>query len=269
MLLFPHIKINLGLSIIGKRSDGFHNLESIFYPVQYFDCIEIHKSDRFQIKYQGLQIPGNADDNLCQKAYKLMLERYDIPCVELTLLKHIPMGAGLGGGSSNGAFTISAINSLFNLGLGKSELEALALELGSDCPYFITSGAKYVQGRGEILEDIPLNLKGIHITMVMPGIHITTGQAFAYIKPQPTDIPLTDIITVPINNWISILRNDFEDFAFSNFPELQTIKQELYNSGADYCQMSGSGSTIFALSAIKLNINKSLNKYPTWQGILD
>lgn len=253
MILFPCCKINLGLHVINKREDGFHNLETIFYPVQWCDMLEIvrdNESAKGQVKFtsDGLIIEGNIENNLVVKAYNLLHQKYDLVAVKVFLYKKIPMGAGLGGGSSNAAFALILLNELFSLRLTTFELEKYATQLGSDCAYFIKRGAQFAKGRGEILEPISLNLKNYFLCLIKPDIHVSTIQAFSSVKKRgESSASLKDLIQLPMNEWKNVIQNDFEESVFKNYPELADIKNKLYDMGAEYAAMSGSGSTLLGL----------------------
>jgi len=273
LISFPNCKINIGLYITGKRPDGFHNLESVFYPVPFTDALEIIPSpnqNKFSFKSEGIKVTENTEDNLCVKAYKLLQKEYDLPPVEMFLLKKLPSGAGLGGGSSDASFTLKMLNELFELNIPFEKLESFAAQLGSDCPFFIKNKAAFVTGRGEFLEEIDFSLKGYHITIIHPGIHISTKEAFANIKPRQPEISLKEQIQKPISEWRNFITNDFEAYAFSAYPELAEIKKNLYSAGALYAAMSGSGSAVYGISENKPEIkNKMPENYLVWQGILE
>jgi 4-diphosphocytidyl-2-C-methyl-D-erythritol kinase len=250
VVIFPNCKINLGLQILQKRADGFHDLETVFYPIPLKDVIEAVRSDTFQFTNTGIVIEGNITDNICYKAWKLLANRHAISPVHLHLHKAIPAGAGLGGGSSDGAFTLKLLNQLFQLKLSTETLIDYALELGSDCPFFIINKPAFATGRGEILQSIPLDLSAFTFVLVNPGIHVNTGWAFsqlalANISAEPGSI--RQIITQPVTEWKEKLINDFENIVFEKHPEIKQIKATLYDSGAVYASMSGSGSTVFGI----------------------
>ncbi|MEP0986545.1 4-(cytidine 5'-diphospho)-2-C-methyl-D-erythritol kinase [Ekhidna sp.] len=247
MITFPNAKINLGLNIVSKREDGYHNIESCFYPIPWQDSLEVIEAASFGFYSYGLDIPGNSSTNLCIKAYELIRANHDIPPVEIHLLKNIPMGAGLGGGSADGAFTLKMLNNLFELGLSNSQLEAYALQLGSDCPFFIKNQPAIANGRGEQLETIALDLSGYYLVIHNPGIHVSTQEAYAGVKPQIPTTPIADIIHTPKNEWKEVLFNDFEASIFPNHPEIEQLKKEMYEAGASYASMTGSGSTVYGL----------------------
>lgn len=248
MVLFPNCKINLGLNVINKRDDGYHDLETIFYPLQIKDAVEIIEKKSIQFSISGLIIDGDIQNNLCLKAYQLLKEEFpQLPTIQIHLHKAIPMGAGLGGGSTDGAFTLKLLNKKFNLSLSEKQLTDYALQLGSDCPFFIVNKSCFAKGRGEILEELDIDLSAFKIILVHPGIHIGTGAAFSTIKPAATKKSLKDIIQQPIVTWKKELKNDFEEPVFVQYPEIKNIKDELYRSGAIYSSMSGSGSAVYAI----------------------
>ena len=263
MVVFPNCKINLGLRITGKRADGYHNLETVFIPIPLRDALEIlpasdaNLSNPIAYRQSGNKIDGNDLDNICIKAYQLLkLDFPSLPPIQLHLHKEIPIGAGLGGGSADGAFTLKLLNEQFNLHLSTEQLIQYALKLGSDCPFFIINTPCYATGRGEILSPIVLNIAGYTIVVINPGIHINTGQAFTQLKKQielsnhinNKNIPLIkDILLQDIYTWKTTLFNDFEFAAFGQFPVLKAIKATLYKQGAVYAAMSGSGSTMFGI----------------------
>lgn len=246
MVLFPNCKINLGLNITGKRSDGYHDLETVFYPVHLKDAVEVIESSSFQFSTSGLTIDGNTENNLCSKAYHLLKKDLPhLPTIQMHLHKAIPMGAGLGGGSADGAFTLKLLNKKIQLGLSEKQLINYSLQLGSDCPFFIINKPCYATGRGENLEQIDLDLSNYKIVIVHPGIHISTAWAFENITPQKPERSVKEIIQQPIETWKSELNNDFEEPVFTKYPEIKKIKDELYNASAVYASMSGSGSAVY------------------------
>jgi len=247
MISFPNAKINLGLNIIGKREDGYHNIESGFYPIPWHDSLEIVASKDFSFQSYGLEIPGDSASNLCVKAYHLLKETFDIPPVAIHLLKKIPMGAGLGGGSADGAFALKLINDLFKLELADAQLEAFALRLGSDCPFFIENKAAIANGRGEQLKVIDLDLKGYYMAIHNPGIHISTKEAYAGIAPKTPSYSITNLLQQPVSIWKDHLVNDFEHSIFPHYPEIEKLNMEMYTEGALYASMTGSGSTVYGI----------------------
>ena len=255
MIVFPNCKLNLGLNILQKRSDGYHDLETIFYPLQLTDSLEIIESrlpgkPASPFTSSGLPIAGNPSNNLCVKAYRLLKKDYpEIPGVQIHLHKVIPAGAGLGGGSADGAFALKMMNELFELGLSTGDLIKYALQLGSDCPFFIINKPCFATGRGEILKEIELNLSAYKFVVVNPGIHIDTGRAFLEMTPAHPEHSVQEIIKIPIERWKDYLKNDFEKPVFLKHREIVEIKDNLYNMGAIYASMSGSGSTVFGIFA--------------------
>lgn len=264
MIVFPNGKINLGLFIHGKRNDGYHNLETVFYPVSLRDVVEIitlpysefPESDKNQFRFvcSGLPVDGDTNNNLCVKAYYLLKKDFpSLPAVHMHLHKVIPMGAGLGGGSADGAFTLKLINEKFGLNLTTRQLIDYALQLGSDCPFFILNKPCYATGRGEVLEEINLDLSAYCFVIVNPGIHINTRWAFSAISSLVSDTirlqagSLRELITQPVETWKEALANDFEQVVSEKHPEVKEIKNYLYDQEAIYAAMSGSGSTVFGI----------------------
>ena len=249
MIVFPNCKINLGLRILRKRSDGFHDLETVFYPLQLRDALEIVSVEKkTQYTNTGMLIEGKKDDNLCIKAYQLLKNDFpQLPDLQIHLHKAIPVGAGLGGGSSDGAFTLKLLNKKFNLGLSVDQLLDYALRLGSDCPFFIVNKPCFATGRGEFLEVIKADLSEYKIVLVNPGVHVSTLWAFTQITPSLPDKSIKEIIEQPIATWKDELKNDFEEPIFKAHPEIKAIKEQLYEAGAIYSGMSGSGSAIYGI----------------------
>lgn len=252
MIVFPNCKINLGLHILQKRADSFHDLETVFFPIALQDALEIVQSPSptpvIQFNTTGLKIDSSAEDNICFKAYQIIKNDFPgLPAIKMHLHKVIPSGAGLGGGSSDGAFTLLLLNKKFNLGLSEEQLIDYALQLGSDCPFFIKNKPCYATGRGERMEEIDLDLSQYEIVLVNPQIHIHTGKAFSKINPVNQRISIKEIIQRPIEKWKELLKNDFEEVVFADHPEVKAIKEELYRQGAVYASMSGSGSTVYGL----------------------
>lgn len=260
MVVFPNSKINLGLNILDKRPDGFHNLETVFIPIPLKDSLEIIRAKEntgVTFSQSGFVVDGNTEDNLCVKAYHLLKKDFtQLPSIQMHLHKAIPMGAGLGGGSADAAFTLQLLNDKFHLGLSTDQLIQYALSLGSDCPFFIINKPCFASGRGEILELLELSLKGYYLVLVNPGIHINTGWAFSMLKKgNRASKKLSEHITAPIADWRNSISNDFEEPVFAAHPSLKEIKENLYNNGALYAAMSGSGSTMFGLFADLAGIN--------------
>lgn len=254
MLSFPNCKINLGLHVVSKRPDGYHNLETLFLPVPLTDELEINISETNSFSQDGIPIAGNPNDNLCVKAYNLLRESYpeQVGSVTIHLKKNIPFGAGLGGGSADAAFTLKMLNELFSLQLSSDELRAFAARLGADCPFFIDNQPAYATGIGDLLEPFPVNLSGYALLLVKPQDAVSTKEAYSGIVPRDkrTDINPVDLkaaLCQPIDLWKEVVVNDFEDSVFPAHPAIAAIKQQLYDCGATYAAMSGSGSTVFGL----------------------
>ena len=253
MITFPNIKINLGLSITEKRPDGYHNLETVFYPVALEDALEIRTNPEAQQKFtlhqHGMEIAGNPENNLVVKAYLLLDKEFHLPPVEIHLYKHIPSGAGLGGGSSDAAFMLKLLNEHYNLQLSDNQLEDYAATLGADCAFFIKNTPTYAEGIGNIFSPIELSLKGYRIMIVKPDVFVSTREAFANIRPHRPAYPVREVIRRPVAEWKDTLINDFEASVFPQYPVIGEIKEELYHQGAIYASMSGSGSSVFGLFA--------------------
>mgnify|MGYP001237224398 CR=1 FL=1 len=246
MIVFPNAKINVGLRITSKRPDGFHELESVFYPVNWKDVLEVNESEKLSFVSTGIEIPGKGSNNLCVKAFELIKEAYDIPNVKIHLHKNIPIGAGMGGGSSDGAFMIKALNKLFKLKLSLDKQIELASKLGSDCPFFILNKPCYVEGVGNIMKPFDISLKGFKVILVYPKLHIDTSWAYAQIIPEKSESNWQKELFKPVKDWKAI-KNDFEITIFDREPVIENIKKKLYAQGAYYASMSGSGSTVFAI----------------------
>ncbi len=252
MVVFPNCKINLGLSIVQKREDGFHDLETAFYPVKFHEALEAISSSipEKEIAYSssGIKIEGTDENNLCVRAFQLIKKDFpELPSIKLHLHKAIPSGAGLGGGSADAAFTLKLLNEKFQLNIPEQQLINYATQLGSDCPFFIINQPCFATGRGEILQKINVDLSGFKIALINPGIHINTAWAFTQLTPQRPAISIKEIILQPIVTWKENLKNDFEKPIFDAHPEIKTIKEKLYKMGALYTSMSGSGSTVFGI----------------------
>lgn len=268
MVVFPHCKINLGLHIISRREDGYHNIETCFYPVPWTDILEIIKAEKFSFSNSGLDIPGNPKDNLCIKAYQLLQRDFDLAPVQMHLHKVIPTGAGLGGGSSDAAFTLRSLNSIFNLKLSNQQLNDYASQLGSDCSFFVDDKPMFGSSRGEILTPTSLNLKGMFLALVKPDTHVATSEAYAGVKPQRPAITLDEILMLPLSEWRGKLVNDFEQSVFQKYPDIAAIKQELYNQGAVYASMSGSGASVFGIFNSPIELKKYFFGMTYWTGVL-
>lgn len=268
MICFPNAKINLGLLVKEKRHDDMHNIETCLVPVPLFDILELLPSSNFSLNLMGLPIYGNPEENIIVKAWDLITSvRKDIPPVKVYIYKTIPPGSGLGGGSSNAAFFLMALNNYFSLGLSATDLELLTAKIGVDCPFFINNMTTIATGIGNEFSACDNPVSGMRITIVFPKIHISTKEAYSKIVPVRKS-SITDVLNSDRSAWKSELKNDFEEIIFSDFPELNEIKRLLYNSGADYASLTGSGSAVYALSEKPINLRRLNERYKVWSGIL-
>lgn len=247
MIAFPNAKINLGLFVTEKRPDGFHNIETVFYPVGWCDMLEFVEAREHQFTSSGIQISGDPESNLVIKAYRLMQKDFRLPRLKIHLHKQIPFGAGLGGGSSDGAFMLQLLNKTFDLNLSGEKLFEYASVLGSDCPFFILNRPVYATGRGEIMQPLAFQLNGMSILLVKPPVDVSTAKAFQWIVPEKTEISLPELLRLPVKEWKDKVVNQFESSVFQQYPEIREIRKQLYNLGADYASLSGSGSCVFGL----------------------
>ena len=252
MLFLPNCKINIGLNVVEKRSDNYHNIETVFFPVPLTDILQIDieqtndKSD-FSFSVFGEKIAGNTENNLVIKALRLLQKDFPIPRLNIKLTKNIPTGAGLGGGSANAAFMLKGMNQLLNLQLSSAQLQIYASQLGADCAFFVNNRTVFAQGTGNIFSDVNLSLQGYYIVIIKPDIHISTAEAYAHIIPKKPEISLQKAIYEPIEKWKSLIVNDFEESVFAQFPPIAKIKQQLYDCGAIYASMSGSGAALYGI----------------------
>lgn len=270
MILYPNAKINIGLNIRFKRDDGFHELETLMYPVNLTDVLSINISrntkNKINFTSEGISIDGKADDNLIVKAYKLLDSIYKLPSLNIHLKKVIPFGAGLGGGSADCAFTIAGINKLCNLKLSIKQMEKLSANLGSDCPFFIQNRPAIAKGRGEQLELFDINLSSYKIVIVLPNILISTKIAYSLVVPHKPKQNLDDLLILSIKNWRDLIKNDFEDSVFSQYSEIRDIKNSLYVKGAEYAALSGSGSAVFGIFKSRIDLKGAFpENYFIWQ----
>lgn len=249
MIAFPNAKINLGLNVLSKREDGYHTIETVMAPVSFCDILEVIPAPGkgIEFSHSGLGIPGKPEDNLIITACRLFSERTASIGVQMHLHKVLPPGSGLGGGSSDAASTLLLLNELFQAGLTEADLMALAAQLGSDCPFFILNKPALAMGRGDILENVALDLRDKNIILVLPGIHVSTAWAYAQVRPCRPGLPVSEAIGLEPRQWREYLVNDFEKPVFKAFPSLEEIRNGLYEAGAIYTAMSGSGSAIFGL----------------------
>ncbi len=249
MICFPNAKINLGLNIVSKRPDGYHNLETVFYPVNIQDALEIvpAANEKGIFKQSGICIDGNPDENLVIKAYLLFKKKYDVPEIDIYLRKNIPFGAGLGGGSADAAFILKLLNKFTEFHLQDDELESFASQIGADCPFFIRNKPVFATGIGNIFNPVELSLKGYFITLIKPDIHVSTKEAYSMVTPKQPELSLTEIIKNPVETWKDTMVNDFEKSVFAQYPKIKNLKEKLYEQGAIYASMSGSGSSVFGI----------------------
>lgn len=272
MIVFPNAKINIGLRIISKRDDGFHNIETVFFPVKVYDALEFIVSP-LQVKDE-LATTGktldlhNQGDNLVLKALNKLREKKNFPFLQVHLHKAIPSGAGLGGGSSDASFILKAVNRFFSLGITDTELKALAATLGSDCPFFIDNTPSVAYGRGEILNHININPGTSYLVILNPGLHVSTKEAYLNCTPSMQPDSLAELIAMPVDRWRDSIKNDFEQFVFSRYPLIGQLKDELYELNAKFSLMSGSGSSVFGLFSSKPEIPENLRRYLIYEGKL-
>ncbi len=252
MITFPNAKINLGLNIVEKRPDGYHNLETIFYPIALQDILEVtprkgDAAEKYTLTMYDAPFDGNIDDNLVIKAYNALAADYTLSPLDFFLYKKIPTGAGLGGGSADAAFALKMINDIAALSLGDEELEKYAARIGADCAFFVRNKPAFATGIGNILSPAEISLAGYALVLVKPEIHISTKDAYAQVTPMQPPLSIKKIVKRPIAEWRTMLVNDFEKSVFAKYPELQAIKEKLYEIGAEYASMSGSGSAFFGI----------------------
>lgn len=277
MVVFPNVKINLGLSITGKRADGFHNIESVMYPVNWCECLEVCSPNESALNYgiansvaesgkvrlfmYGIDIPGNGADNLCIRVYHLLEAWFNLPAVDIHLLKTNAIGAGLGGGSADAAFCLRALQAFFNLNITDVEANELLAKIGSDCPFFWKNKPALVFGKGDQMRPIDLDLSEYWIALIYPNLAISTKEAYAKVIPSTPMIDLNLLTDLPIETWKEVLVNDFEKSLFPAYPVLNEIKTKLYQQGAIYASMSGSGSTMYGLFRERPEINKNFQGF--------
>ncbi|MGJ1267030.1 4-(cytidine 5'-diphospho)-2-C-methyl-D-erythritol kinase [Sphingobacterium spiritivorum] len=255
MITFPNAKINIGLHIVEKRADGYHNLETVFYPLPVYDVLEfVEAKQKTALHTSGIHIPEGGT-NLCLKAFDLLKENFQLPELEIYLHKHIPIGAGLGGGSADAAFFLKSVNDSFGLELTTAQLCAYAARLGADCPFFIENKPVYAYDIGTSFEPVELDLSSYYIVMIKPDIHISTAEAYANVSPQVSDINLKEAVRLQVQEWKFLIGNDFEDGLFERYPLIKSLKEACYESGALYASMSGSGSAVYAIFKEKVNVD--------------
>ena len=247
MIVFPNAKINIGLNVVSRREDGFHNLETIFYPVKLADALEMAEVGETMLTISGIEIDGVPENNLVLKAYQLLKTDFNLPQLHFHLHKIIPFGAGLGGGSSDAAFTLKMMNDFYNLGLQFQQLESYAAQIGADCPFFIRNKPTFATGIGNVFHDIELDLSDYDIIILKPNISVSTPEAYKNVIPRNPKYRLTEIVKNPVENWKNLVVNDFEKNVFLLHPQIAELKQLLYELGATFASMSGSGSAVFGI----------------------
>lgn len=247
MITFPPAKINIGLNITAKRADGYHDLETVFYPIKIKDALEVIESATMKFETSGIEIPGNPDQNLCLQAYDLMRKDFDLPNINIHLHKKIPIGAGLGGGSSDAAFFIKLINEKFELNCSVKTMQNYCRKLGADCAFFIKNQPVFASGIGDKFEEINLDLSNYFIALVMPPVHVSTAEAYRGVQPTKPQHSLKDLIKLPIEEWQGKITNDFENHILKNHPMIQNVKTALLEAGATFALMSGSGASVYGV----------------------
>jgi 4-diphosphocytidyl-2-C-methyl-D-erythritol kinase len=271
VIIFSPAKINIGLQILRKREDGFHDIASLMFQVPLVDIIEIILEDSgsgFSYAQSGIPIPGELESNLCFKAWKIFSEEYETPSVKVHLHKQIPMGAGLGGGSSNAAAILKGMNELSGRPLSNKKMLELASQLGSDCSLFIEDKHSIARGRGELLEGFPLDLSGLYLVLLNPGIEVNTASAYTKIVPDDTRHDIRDLLFYPMHQWKNLIVNDFEASVFNIHPEIGQLKAALYNAEAIYASMTGSGSSVYGIFKQKPQLSASLEMQVIYSGEL-
>lgn len=251
MIVYPNAKINLGLNIISKRTDGYHNIETLFYPIGLSDALEIvfpeGAENQYQLKVTGNSIDVADEDNIIIKSLRKLQSVRSLPFVGVHLHKVVPTGAGLGGGSADAAFFMKHVNELLALGLSTEDLERLSATIGADCPFFISNKPAFATGIGDVLTPVEVSLSGLHMVLVKPQVSVPTKVAYSKVRPAEPKVRIPDILKRPVAEWRDVLVNDFEESVFSEFPVIAELKQKMYDAGALYASMSGSGSSVFGL----------------------
>jgi 4-diphosphocytidyl-2-C-methyl-D-erythritol kinase len=247
MLTFANAKINLGLFLTEKRSDGYHNLQTVFYPIKIHDVVELVDADETSMLIKGIDIPGDATNNICFKAFKILQKDFDLPNQQIVLLKNIPVGAGLGGGSADAAFLVKLANQKFNLGLSVEQMEDYVRPLGADCAFFVQNKPTYAFAKGDEFEELAIDLSAYHLVLIKPPVHVSTAQAYSKVNAKQPSTSLKDLIHLPLQDWQAHIFNDFEPSVFQQYPQIEQIKTKLYQAGAKFALMSGSGSSVFGI----------------------
>ncbi|MVN22286.1 4-(cytidine 5'-diphospho)-2-C-methyl-D-erythritol kinase [Mucilaginibacter arboris] len=256
MIVFPNAKINIGLNVVELRSDGYHNLETVFYPIKIHDALEVVLSDELRFTSSGNFLPGNAADNLCLKAYHLIKKEHDLPPVNIHLHKNIPIGAGLGGGSADAGFFIKLLNEVCEIGLSTETMQNYARQLGADCAFFIGNKPVFAFEKGDRFEEIQLDLAAYYLVLVMPPIHVSTAEAYGGVKPVRSESDLRSALKLPVEEWKALVENNFERSVFEHHPQIKAVKEALYQQGAIYAAMSGSGASVFGIFNKKPDLQK-------------
>lgn len=266
MVVFPNAKINLGLNIIEKRKDGYHNIESVFIPIPLKEALEITTNEQTTNSFKtiGIDIPSDGKPNLVERAWDLLNKEFGIPCVDFELLKNIPIGAGLGGGSSDAAFCLNGLIEMFNLTVSEDKLLEIASQLGADCAFFVKNEPTFAQGIGDKFSSIEVNLSGNFLCLIYPNIHVSTPAAYKHVSAKKPKEDIREILKEPIPNWKGRLVNDFENSVFPQFPEIKHYKELLYSHKAKYASMSGSGSTLFGFFDKQVDIKVPSNISIYW-----
>ena len=271
MVVFPNAKINLGLNVTERRPDGYHNIETVFYPIGLSDVLEVEASENcadYSFSCSGIELGGDPEDNLIVRAYRLLRSEHQFPSIDISLIKQIPFGAGLGGGSADAAFMLKALNELFELKITPRKLEKFAVLLGADCPVFIKNKPVFATGIGNVFTPVKVSLKGKFLLLVKPDIHVSTPEAYSLVVPEKPLVSLNELIQCPMIEWKDTIKNDFETSVFTKYPEIETIKDCLYEQGAVYASMSGSGSSVYGIFDTVIPENKFFEGYFVTGGIL-
>lgn len=268
MICFPNAKINLGLNVVSKRPDGYHNIETVFYPIPVKDALEIVAADTLSFSQTGIQVDAPMEKNLVIKALNLLKTKYEIPPLEIHLMKAIPFGAGLGGGSADAAFMLKLLNDFCQLNIGPDELEKTAAAIGADCPFFIRNTPVFATGTGNIFEPVDISLSGYHFCLIKPDVAVSTPEAYSLVTPEAPPVSLKEIIGKPVSEWKELMVNDFEKSVFAKHPLIGEIKEALYRAGAVYASMSGSGSSVFGLFEKPTRLKDDFADCFVWEGQL-
>lgn len=267
MICFPNAKINIGLNVLNRRDDGYHNLETIFYPVNIKDALEVQESSEMMFETSGIEIPGYANENLCLRAYDFLSEDFDLPPVHIHLHKNIPIGAGLGGGSSDAAFFIKLINEKFGLAMDAWQMQSYCRRLGADCSFFIENKPLFAKGKGDEFEDVEVDLSRYHVALVMPPVHVSTGEAYRGVKPAKPVNSLKDLIKLPVTDWNCNINNDFEPHILRAHPQIRLVKMTMLEEGALFTLMSGSGASVYGIFENKPDLSMFEESYRVFYDI--